>query len=133
MDNFIVSFMVSVYTLPTTWNKYCLHALFRAGIQTPADNLDAESGQQSHNHTDVLWEQYSLRVLWNDYGIMGGIIPFTAEFPHTDTHELLCLDLLHQVIKGTFKDHLITWVGKYLDLAHGSTAAAAIMADIDNQ
>ena len=59
--------------------------------------------------------------------------PFTAESPCADIHELLCLDLLHQVIKGTFKDHLVTWVGEYLDLAHGSTDAAAIMADIDNQ
>ena len=58
--------------------------------------------------------------------------PFTAEFPHADIHGLLCSDL-HQVIKGTFKDHVVTWVSEYLDLAHGSTAAAAIMADIDNQ
>lgn len=59
--------------------------------------------------------------------------PFTARFPRADIHELLCSDLLHQVIKGTFKDHLVTWVGEYLVLVHGSTAAAAIMADIDKQ
>jgi hypothetical protein len=59
--------------------------------------------------------------------------PFTAGFPRADIHELLCSDLLHQVIKGTFKDHLVTWVGQYLDHVHGSTRAAALMADIDRR
>ena len=34
MDIFVASFMVSVHTLLTTWNKYCLHVLFRAGVQS---------------------------------------------------------------------------------------------------
>ena len=42
-------------------------------------------------------------------------------------------DLLHQIIKGTFKDHLVEWVGEYLVSEHGGTRAAAIMADIDHQ
>ncbi|PBK83662.1 hypothetical protein ARMGADRAFT_1048374 [Armillaria gallica] len=36
--------------------------------------------------------------------------PFTHGFPCTDIHKLLSPDLLHQVIKGTFKDHLVTWI-----------------------
>ena len=40
-------------------------------------------------------------------------------------------DLLHQIIKGIFKDHLVEWVGKYLDAEHGGTQAVAIMADIE--
>jgi hypothetical protein len=59
--------------------------------------------------------------------------PFTASFPHADIHELLSLDLLHQVIKGCFKDHLVTWVGEYLVWEHGEARAAAIMADIDRR
>jgi hypothetical protein len=59
--------------------------------------------------------------------------PFTAHFPRADIHELLCSDLLHQVIKGTFKDHLVTWVGEYLTKVHRPTQAAVIMADIDNR
>jgi hypothetical protein len=42
-------------------------------------------------------------------------------------------DLLHQIIKGTFKDHLVEWVGEYLVAEHGGARAAAIMADIDRR
>ena len=40
-------------------------------------------------------------------------------------------DLLHQVIKGTFKDHLVTWVGEYLCLKHGDTRGKEIIDEID--
>jgi hypothetical protein len=59
--------------------------------------------------------------------------PFTHDFPHADIHELISCDLLHQVIKGTFKDHLVTWVGDYLEGRHGKSKAAKIMADIDRR
>jgi hypothetical protein len=45
--------------------------------------------------------------------------PFTEDFPRADIHELLSPDLLHQLIKGTFKDHLVTWVEEYLVAKHG--------------
>lgn len=59
--------------------------------------------------------------------------PFTTSFPRADIHELLSCDLLHQVIKGTFKDHLVAWVEDYLKLKHGKSAAAKIMSDIDRR
>ena len=43
------------------------------------------------------------------------------------------MDLLHQLIKGGFKDHLVTWVGEYLELEHGKAKAAEIMDDIDRR
>ncbi len=59
--------------------------------------------------------------------------PFTAYFPRADIHELIAPDLLHQIIKGTFKDHLVTWVEEYLNITHGKAGAARIMADIDRR
>ena len=59
--------------------------------------------------------------------------PFTVAFPRADIHELLSPDLLHQVIKGTFKDHLVAWVEEYLVLSHGKAQANVILADIDRR
>ncbi|KAF8220321.1 hypothetical protein L208DRAFT_1334474, partial [Tricholoma matsutake] len=59
--------------------------------------------------------------------------PFTAHFPCADIHELLSPNLLHQVIKGTFKDHLVTWVASYLEIVHGKNRAQEILADIDQR
>jgi len=54
-------------------------------------------------------------------------------FPHADIHELIAPDLLHQLIKGTFKDHLVTWINEYLELEHSKQRASEIIADIDRR
>lgn len=59
--------------------------------------------------------------------------PFTHTFPRADIHKLLAPDLLHQLIKRTFKDHLVEWVRDYLVSMHGSTAALVIIEDIDHR
>ncbi|KAJ7683440.1 hypothetical protein B0H17DRAFT_1160912 [Mycena rosella] len=96
-------------------------------------DLDGEGGRRSHDHTDALFEAFDHKTMWDDYGVIPDVIPFTYGFPQADIHELLSPDLLHQVIKGTFKDHLVAWVGEYLEIVHGKAGAARIMADIDRR
>lgn len=61
------------------------------------------------------------------------IQPFTHGYPRADIHELICPDLLHQIIKGTFKDHLVAWVNEYLILTHGEAHGNEIIDDIDRR
>lgn len=99
---------------------------------------------------DFLIGAWDPGTLWDDFGIWADIVvglsshfllqvsnlylqPFTHRFPCADIHKLLSADLLHQVIKGTFKDHIVMWVNEYLMEEHGEAAALAINADIDHQ
>jgi len=44
---------------------------------------------------------------------------------------MLSPDILHQLIKGGFKDHLVDWVERYLICCHGKGPAEIILDDID--
>ena len=59
--------------------------------------------------------------------------PFTNDFPRADIHEQIAPDLLHQLIKGIFKDHLVTWVGDYLVATYGPAQSNLILNDIDHR
>ncbi|KAF8139321.1 hypothetical protein K438DRAFT_1785789 [Mycena galopus ATCC 62051] len=98
------------------------------------DHLDAPGARlRNKTKTEVLIECFDPGILWDDYGVRSDIVPFTNGFPRADIHELLSVDLLHQLIKGTFKDHLVTWVNEYLHLKHGEKRALEIIQDIDRR
>ena len=59
--------------------------------------------------------------------------PFTSNFPRANIHELLTPDLLHQAIKGTFKDHLVNWVQEYLEKRHGVSESKRVLNEIDQR
>ncbi|KAG2054967.1 hypothetical protein BDR06DRAFT_982212 [Suillus hirtellus] len=98
-------------------------------LRCTASRKDLDEKNAGHLRTHEFTEL--LRVLWNNWGIINDIMPFTASFPWANIHELLSPDLLHQVIKGLFKDHLVTWVEKYLAKTFGTSKAVAMMAEID--
>lgn len=57
--------------------------------------------------------------------------PFTDYFPRADIHELISPDILHQLVKGAFKDHVVTWIHSYIKAKHGEQAGNRILDDID--
>ena len=62
-----------------------------------------------------------------------GSQPYTSYFPRADIYELITPDLLHQVIKGVYKDHLVDWVCKYLEYLHGVAGGARVIDEIDRR
>ncbi|KAI0059028.1 hypothetical protein BV25DRAFT_1871690 [Artomyces pyxidatus] len=101
----------------------------------PSRNLErGGDGCRSRHHTETAIEALGdLGVLWDAYGIVSDAVPFTNDFPRADIHELIAPDLLHQLIKGTFKDHLVDWVCEYLLIEHGEARANEIIDDIDRR
>ena len=60
--------------------------------------------------------------------------PLTSDYPCADIHELLTPDLLHQLIKGTFKDHLVDWITEYIRIsAESEHEADRIIEEIDRR
>ncbi|KAN0129101.1 hypothetical protein V8E53_013097 [Lactarius tabidus] len=99
----------------------------------PTDLDGPGSHRRSHEKTDLLIKSYDTKVLWDDFGVRHNIVPFTHSFPRADIHELLSPDLLHQLIKGVFQDHLVEWVLEYLHVTHGEKDALEIIEDIDRR
>ncbi|OJA20004.1 hypothetical protein AZE42_13769, partial [Rhizopogon vesiculosus] len=132
-------FRHAIYGLGPYITDYPEQALLACVVQgwcakclAPSNDLDGESHvPRSREHTNALVEMLELGVLWDEYGLVGDIVPFTEDFPRADIHELLSPDILHQLIKGTFKDHLVTWVQHYLFAMHSERQAKKILDDID--
>ncbi|KAJ3793943.1 hypothetical protein GGU11DRAFT_847438 [Lentinula aff. detonsa] len=98
-------------------------------------DLDGTADRQTRELDKILREEYGGegRTLWDNFGVDEHITPFTEHFPRADIHEMLLFDLLHQIIKGCFKDMLIDWTWEYLLLEHGDKRANEIYDDIDHR
>ncbi|KAF7436245.1 hypothetical protein PC9H_003074 [Pleurotus ostreatus] len=94
---------------------------------------DSTAHLRTHEKADVLLELFDPGIVWDEYGLRSDVVPFTHGFPRADIHELITPDLLHQLIKGTFKDHLVTWVQDYILQTHTKSIALAIIQDIDRR
>ena len=126
------------------------HFSFRFRCEALPDHLDEAGARlRMKTKTETLIRCFDPGILWDEYGVRSDVVvcsffpskrclilcpqPFTAGFPRADIHELLSCNLLHQVIKGMFKDHIVTWVNEYLHLTHGEKRALEIIQDIDRR
>ncbi|KAI0745331.1 hypothetical protein C8Q76DRAFT_764613 [Earliella scabrosa] len=104
--------------------------------QADPTELEMEGVPRFRAHTCKLWEVLSddPGTLWDVFGMVNDVTPFTFYFPRADIHELLTPDILHQLVKGTFKDHLVAWVEEYIHITADSEAEAQrILDDIDRR
>ncbi|KAI0072076.1 hypothetical protein K474DRAFT_1686802 [Panus rudis PR-1116 ss-1] len=99
----------------------------------PASNLDHCGEPRFRELTEVMRDSFASDELWDTFGIVADVIPFTYNFPRADIHELLTPDILHQLVKGTFKDHLFLWVQEYITMNNDPAEANRIMDDIDRR
>ncbi|KAG6808987.1 hypothetical protein H0H92_002077 [Tricholoma furcatifolium] len=111
----------------------CIVQGWCARCTAPFNDLDGPGGHRTHQLTEALFNGLGKKALWDGYGIISDILPFTHRFPGADIHELIAPDLLHQLIKGTFKDHLVTWVTNYIELSYAPNDAAKVISDIDRR
>ncbi|TCD71132.1 hypothetical protein EIP91_012080 [Steccherinum ochraceum] len=100
---------------------------------SPAYNFDKDGdlNPRFRELSQHLLHSLDHETLWDIYGVAADVMPFTSYFPRADIHECMTPDLLHQMIKGTFKDHLVEWVYDYIHLYYSPAEADRVVADID--
>ncbi|KIN96824.1 hypothetical protein M404DRAFT_32873 [Pisolithus tinctorius Marx 270] len=101
------------------------------GSDKTMESLDDDALHHHREHADAVIEEFDFHKLWDMYGIVGNIVLFTNDFLRADIYGMLSPDILHQLIKGGFKDHLVDWVEHYLSHIHGKTQVEKVLDEID--
>ncbi|KAL1721409.1 hypothetical protein EV715DRAFT_288546 [Schizophyllum commune] len=136
-------FRRAIFSLASYIADYPEQALLACIVQGWCPKCQNRPDDLDHDWRDALprtrkWDRtmrelWPENLLWDAFGVVGNVQPFTHDFPRADIHDMLTMDLLHQVIKGTFKDHLVAWVGNLLEKLYGKAHAARIMDEIDRR
>jgi hypothetical protein len=135
--SFYFSFLIMNYISQKSWWPWCNMLLLRT--HGPFSRIGA------WHFMGQIWpcwwyhhKYFSFLVIFDDcislftyYSLLSYEQPFTNDFPWADIHKLLLPNILHQLIKGAFKNHLITWVHEYLVVTYGKTRANEILDNID--
>ncbi|KAG0691819.1 hypothetical protein DFH29DRAFT_986097 [Suillus ampliporus] len=75
----------------------------------PRANLDQDVLCRCHDYVEALIEEGPLGDMFNVAGIVPKLVPFTNDFPRANIYQMISPDILHQLVKGAFKDHLVEW------------------------
>ncbi|KAF8133246.1 hypothetical protein EV363DRAFT_1397483 [Boletus edulis] len=102
----------------------CIVRGWCARCHTPRNNLDEDALDCTCEFNEALFKETNTDT-------MGLSTPFTNDFPRANIHQLIALDILHQLIKGCFKDHLVDWICAYISANHSKKNANRILDDID--
>ncbi|KAL4069122.1 hypothetical protein J3A83DRAFT_4359153 [Scleroderma citrinum] len=81
-------------------------------------------------HNDVSCSQEHTKYCIHALALANDLTPFTNDFPYADIYKMLSPNLLHHIIKGDFKDHLVTWISKYFKIRYGEAEANHILDDM---
>lgn len=81
---------------------------------------------RDQDETIELLEKEALGIKTQAYHDLGlkPVIPFWIDLPHCDIFSCITPDILHQLHKGVFKDHLVSWTTKAMDLTAGAGKGA---------